>query len=440
MKIDQPPVFIIFGVSGDLSKRKLLPALYDLLDSGILPEETKIYGTSRRELQIDDVLSSVDIQAFSDNKVDEDDARAKFKQFLSFVQVDPDKDEDYQKLSSLLDQLDSDQKRLRLYYMSIPSSAYEPIIKKLAEHHMNDDRSRLMIEKPFGHDLKSAIQSIEVAHEAFPENQIYRIDHYLAKDMSQNLINFRANNSIYGDLWNNLSIESVEITQHETLGVEGRADFYEQTGALRDVVQNHLMQLLAITMMDQTNHMTSDNLHKAKLEFFEGLDEADPSLSVRKQYKKYKEEVGNPKSEVETFAKVILTSHQDKWKGIKFILEHGKSMPKSFASVTVNFKQHDNHDKQQLIFEIQPDEKILEVLEVKVPGLENEAKSSEMSIDFKKSFPDNKSYDAYAKVMVDSIVGDQSLFASDDEVTTTWKVMQPILDDWQNHTVELEKY
>jgi glucose-6-phosphate 1-dehydrogenase len=249
MKIDQPPVFIIFGVSGDLSKRKLLPALYDLLDSGILPEETKIYGTSRRELQIDDVLSSVDIQAFSDNKVDEDDARAKFKQFLSFVQVDPDKDEDYQKLSSLLDQLDSDQKRLRLYYMSIPSSAYEPIIKKLAEHHMNDDRSRLMIEKPFGHDLKSAIQSIEVAHEAFPENQIYRIDHYLAKDMSQNLINFRANNSIYGDLWNNLSIESVEITQHETLGVEGRADFYEQTGALRDVVQNHLMQLLAITMI-----------------------------------------------------------------------------------------------------------------------------------------------------------------------------------------------
>jgi glucose-6-phosphate 1-dehydrogenase len=437
---DQAAVIIIFGITGDLSKRKLLPALYDLFKEEVLGPDTKIFGTSRRELDKAELLSSVELDALSDDQTPSPKIVDKMNQALSVLQIDPENDDDYEKLKTKLDELDDSNKRLRLYYMSVPSSAYEPIVDHLAKHGLNDDRSRLMLEKPFGHDLNSAEASIKSVHSAFKEEQIYRIDHYLAKEMSQNIIEFRLKNPVFNKLWNSDSIASVHIKQHETLGIEGRADFYEQTGALRDVLQNHLMQLLAISLMTAPSDLSSEAIHKAKLEFFNSLEPADPNKAVRAQYDGYKEEVENPASTTETYAKVSLRSKSDQWKNIDFTLEHGKAMPETLASVTIHFKNDFQDIPSSLTFRIQPNDGIIWEVQSKKPGLDNKVKTAEMDLLYKDVFKGIKAYDAYEKVIVDSIRGDQSLFASDDEVIVTWQVIQPVIDAWTSDAENLKSY
>ncbi|HXE10394.1 MAG TPA: glucose-6-phosphate dehydrogenase, partial [Verrucomicrobiae bacterium] len=297
-----PPVIVIFGVTGNLSKRKLLPALYHLMRQQLLPPETRIVGISRRPLTSEELLNTVELCVLEKDNVCDPEGLKRVQEALSTIQLDPESPADFKELGKLLDGFDGSAKRNRLFYMSIPAAAYPPIIKNLATAGLNEDRNRLLLEKPFGYSLDSAEQLIKLLSKDFKESQIYRIDHYLAKETAQNLLAFRLHNPIFIPLWNAEHIRHIHIRATEAIGIEGRAAFYEQTGALRDFIQSHLMQLLSITLMDVPLDMSSQSIHLSKQHFLEELLPADPNTAVRGQYGGYRKEVDNPDSHVETYA------------------------------------------------------------------------------------------------------------------------------------------
>jgi glucose-6-phosphate 1-dehydrogenase len=429
-KNDSAPIIIIFGITGDLSKRKLLPALYHLLKEEDLPEDASIIGTSRKTLNAEDLLSTVELCVLEKDKVCDPDGLAKVKKSLQTLQLDPEDKEGYKHLHELIEKLDPDHKRSLMFYMSVPSSAYEPIVKNLAEQGLNSQRSRLLLEKPFGHDLISAEKLIKQINQAFKEEQLYRIDHYLAKETAQNLLAFRLHNPIFTPLWNSEHIQSIRVRAFETIDIEGRVNFYEQTGALRDIIQSHLMQLLSITMMPLPESMDSQAIHKSKQEFFDKLNPADPNQATRGQYESYKKEVGNDSSNIETYARVELNHQSDTWADTEIVLETGKAMKEKTTDITLEFKTPHERRRNSITFQIQPNEGINLDLVVKEPGLDNRMRHADMNFSYKNTFSAYKYVDAYERVLMDAIRGDQSLFASDLEVLATWRVLQPIIDDW----------
>lgn len=434
------PVIIIYGVTGDLSKRKLLPALYHLFEQEVLPSDTKVIGVSRRDFPVEDFLHAIEESV----NAQKEDCRAETLSLLSksidTIKIDPENEPDYTHLKAKLDTLDKGGKRNRLFYMSIPPAAYEPIVRNLSKVGLNTEQDRILLEKPFGYNLASAEQTVAQVHEAFSENQIYRIDHYLAKETAQNLLAFRMHNPIFLPLWSNEHIDSVHVCQSETLGIEGRANFYEQTGALRDMIQSHLMQLLALTLMEVPADMTSEAIHEAKQEFFKNLRPASPKDAIRGQYNKYKDEVGNPSSTTETYVKLKLSSNDPKWKDTEIILEHGKALSETIADIRIAFKTPHERRRNSLSFQIQPNEGISLDLVVKEPGFETVMKHASLDFRYKNTFKDAVSVDAYERVLMDAVRGDQSLFASDEEVLTTWKILQPLLDAWEDNDNGLRTY
>jgi glucose-6-phosphate 1-dehydrogenase len=314
--------------------------------------------------------------------------------------------------------------------MSIPAAAYPPIIKNLGAAGLNEKRNRLLLEKPFGYSLDSAEQLIDLLSQDFGEDQIYRIDHYLAKETAQNLLTFRLHNPIFVPLWNCEHIRRVHIRALETITVEGRAGFYEQTGALRDFIQSHLMQLLSITLMDVPERMDSPSIHAAKQAFLEGLMPADPSQAVRGQYRSYPAEVGNPDSHVETYAALHLKHDSERWRHTEIILETGKAMDRKTTDITIEFKTPHERRHDNLVFRIQPGESISLDLMVKEPGFDDRMRHAAMDFRYLETFKDQQHIDAYERVLMDALRGDQSLFASSREVLATWRVLQPVLEAW----------
>lgn len=434
------PVLVIFGITGDLSKRKLLPALYHLLSQGQLPEDTTILGISRRPLSSDELLEQVELCVLEKDNVCDPEGLRRMQAALQSVQLDPSAPDDFARLQQVLDSLDEEGKRDRIIYMSIPPDAYAPIVQRLGEHGLNDDRTRLLIEKPFGYDLASAESLIGLLAEHYTERQIYRIDHYLAKETAQNLLTFRMHNPIFTHLWNNEHIAQVHILASESLGVESRSDFYEKTGALRDLIQSHLMQLLAMVLMDIPGSMESHDIHLSKQCFLEQLAAANPMQAVRAQYEGYTDEVDNPASTIETYAKVRLQHGARRWQGTEIILETGKALPAKNTSITLTFKGTDGQANNRLLFQLQPDEGIRLDLVVKKPGYGNETETTALSFTYESAFADEQHIDAYERVLMDAVRADQALFASSQEVLATWRVLQPTIDAWTDNGEGLERY
>lgn len=435
-----PPVIVIFGITGDLSKRKLLPALYHLFSQELLPEDTKIIGISRKPLTPDELLGTVELCVLEKDNVCDPVGLKRVQAAIQTHQLNPEEPADYQKLQHLLEDLDGNGKRKRLFYMSIPASAYPPIIKNLAAVGLNEERNRLLLEKPFGYNLHSAEQLIELLSQDFQESQIYRIDHYLAKETAQNLLTFRLHNPIFIPLWNCEHIKRIRIRAIETINIEGRKAFYEQTGALRDFIQSHLMQLLSITMMDVPSDMNSQAIHTAKQSFLEQLLPADPSEAVRGQYEGYKQEVDNPESHVETYARLHLKHSAKRWSNTEIVLETGKAMDQKTTDISVEFKTPHESRSDSLVFRIQPGEGISLDLVVKEPGLADRMQHAAMDFRYTDTFKDRQHIDAYERVLLDAVRGDQSLFASDREVLATWRVLQPLLDAWESSADGLLTY
>lgn len=425
------PVIIVFGITGDLSKRKLLPALYHLLNQGALPADTKIIGISRRPLTTEQLLSTVELCVLEKDNVCDPKGLELVRKALHTLQLDPEKSGDYDKLASLLHDFDAGTgPRQKLFYMSIPASAYKPIVTNLARHGLNDKGSRLLLEKPFGYDVASAQQLLDLIGEKFSEEQVYRIDHYLAKETAQNLLMFRMHNPIFAPLWNAEHVQAVHIRAFETIGIEGRGSFYEQTGALRDLIQSHLLQLLAITLMDLPSDLSSPAIHHSKEVFLEQIQPADPALAARGQYRGYQQEVDNPGSFVETYARLRLTHQAERWQGTEITLETGKALAKKTTDVTIEFKTPHERRHNNLTFRIQPNEGIGLDLLVKEPGYENRMRHAALDFRYSTTF-EAAHVEAYERVLLDAVRGDQALFASSREVLATWRILQPVLDTWQ---------
>jgi glucose-6-phosphate 1-dehydrogenase len=432
------PVLVVFGITGDLSRRKLLPALYHLFSNNQLPADTKIVGLSRRELTPHDLLNTVELCVLAKDKVCDPDVLKKLETAMQTLQVDPGNESDFQKLSALLHEIGKN--RELLFYMSVPANAFKQIVVNLAEVGLNSDNSRLLIEKPFGRDQESAEDLIELTSKSFTEEQIYRIDHYLAKETAQNLLAFRMHNPIFAPIWKSEHIKTVHIQAKETIGIEGRAAFYEQTGAVRDLIQSHLLQLLAITLMDAPPDMSSEAIHANKAAFLRQVLPAEPEGAFRGQYEGYRQEVENPDSFVETYANVRLKHSSERWHDTNFILETGKALDEKNTSITIEFRMPHETRRNDLVFQLQPNEGISLGLLVKEPGLESRMRHTSLGFRYDAVFHSEPQVDAYERVLMDAIHGDQSLFASDEEILETWRILQPLLDAWQTNGSGLKLY
>lgn len=445
-----PSIFVIFGITGDLAQRKLLPALYQLARAEELPEQLQIVGVSRRDVTKAEVFAQ--LRSFVGEEDYHEDVEHWLQEQTEMRQMDLLSEADYHALLMRIQQIEQEQGEggSRLYYLSIPSQAFTPIIRLLGAtgHNVSlgsNDSPRLLIEKPFGYDLASAQELIAVLAEHFSEEQVYRIDHYVAKETVQNILTFRFRNPLFESVWNNRHIDHVSVVAHEKLDIEGRANFYEQTGALRDLIQSHLLQLLAITTMARPEHLESDAIHVEKLKLLEAVQAVAPNQvavqTQRGQYEGYRDEVGNPDSIIETFARVRLWIDNEQWTGVPVTLETGKAMDEKLTEISICFRQPDTatEEENKLVFRIQPKEGITLHLQLKQPGIKNIMAGADMDFDYAKSF-NQRPAEAYERVIVDAIRGDQTLFASSAEVIRSWEIVQNVLEQWSRSDEGLTVY
>ncbi len=400
---------VIFGITGHLAQSKLLPALANVVEAGTT-DELSIIGVSRRPVEQYQVLG---------------DHHHQLAGTTSLFQMDVEDSADYTKLREYIGAGDDEQ---TLFYLSVPPDSAANIIERLGQAGLNGPKSKLLLEKPFGTDLLSAQAMIDHTANHFDESQVYRIDHYLAKEMAQNIVMFRATNAIFRHLWSNEYIERIEVLALESIDIEGRTGFYEQTGALRDIVQGHLMQLLALTLSDIPDELNWDTLPSLRLMALESVQPANPANSVHAQYEGYRDEVSNPFSNTETFVSIALESTDPHWRGVPLALTTGKALNRKKTEVRVHFKRTHEAQSNSLIFKIQPDEGIAIDLLTKKAGYEREVERQKLSYMYP---PDTRLPEAYEQVLVDAISTRKSLFASSGEVLRAWEILAPVQEAWQ---------
>lgn len=446
-----PTVITIFGVTGNLSQIKLLPALYHLLKKNLLPDNIKVLGVFRQtSIDLDTLMQQVAANITKKHGSVDEAAMQKLTNCIQPIIMDSTNQEDYVRLKQTLDELDdqADTKHQHLFYLAIPPDIFSQVMQclKFANLHREDDAARrILVEKPFGTNLASAKELVHCMADLFAEEQIYRIDHYLAKENAQNILTFRFSNPLIEGLWSREFIDHIQITVSETIGVESRGNFYEGMGALRDIVQSHLLQLMALVMMETPATLQSDDIHKEKLALLQAVQPIKPNhvdeIAVRGQYEGYREEVHNPKSNTETYAAISLQVANSRWGGVPVLLQTGKALKEHRTEVNVVFKDRSrrNVPENVLTIRIQPNEGIGIKMTAKKPGFSSELQPVDMQFRYQDSF-DSDSPDAYERVLVDAIGGDQSLFASSEEVLRCWEILEPIVENWQYHPAQPTLY
>ncbi len=456
MKKADNHILVIFGASGDLTRRKLIPALYDLFVKELLPAGFAILGASRTPLSDEEFRKSM--LAF----LPQGEKTTAFTTLLHYLPFDPEQENEYRKLSQRLEELDIEKQTGGniIFYLSTPPSLYGVIPARLHDARLSrSDRGfrHLIVEKPFGTSLQSAQNlNISLLH-FFDEEQIYRIDHYLGKETVQNMLVTRFSNTIFEPLWNRNYIHHVEITSAETLGVEGRGGYYDQSGALRDMVQNHLLQLTGFVAMEPPAVLEADAIRNETLKVFQALrpikEEEIATMAIRGQYISslirgekipgYREEKGvDPLSRTETFVALKFYIDNWRWAGVPFYLRTGKKLPARVTEVVVHFRHVPHHlfsniesyqpVSNQLVIRIQPDEGILLKMGMKLPGAGFHVKT--VNMDFHYAEVTNILLpSAYERLLLDCMQGDATLFSRGDAVEEAWKFMQPLLDAWENN-------
>lgn len=447
----EPAIFVIFGITGDLAQRRLLPALYHLIKDDLLDAHTEIVGVSRRGVTVDELLGKVELCVLEADKVCDPAVLQKFRARTRMVHLDPVHANDYAALLGTLNDIEAAHGVCmnRLYYLSIPPQIYEPVIEQFGAHGLHEGcphrkgAARLLVEKPFGYDLPSAQDLIAATARYFSEDQVFRIDHYLAKETVQNILVFRRQNPIFREVWSGQHVSGIRIEMNEQIGIEGRAGFYDNVGALRDVVQNHLLQLLALTAMELPATDGSAALHHAKRTLLAAVQPADPHHGgvMRGQYTGYRAEAGNPRSATETFVQLPLTIQNDRWRGVPVTITAGKALKTKHTAVTITFGTAvDGQAANKLTFRIQPNEGIDVELTVKRPGFEDRTELVQMDFSYRGAFNEPEHPDAYERVLVDAVRGDHSLFATSEEVLEAWRILQPVLDAWEQSGSDLRLY
>ncbi len=441
-----PAAIVIFGITGDLARRKLLPALLRLHLDGLLPSGTRIIGVTRQKLTKTALLSGFEkslgkeagrgFKAFAKN----------FEIFSMNVSEQPE----YMRLKYRLDAIDRKDSitRQRLFYLSVPPAVFDEVVALMGGAGLNKAYGRpvrrpsLLIEKPFGFDLKSASYLIKTTKKYFKESQLYRIDHYLAKEMAQNILDFRFYNPVFNGIWNHNHISRVEITAHERAGIEGRATFYEQTGALRDLIQSHLLQLMNLVAMEKPRSIYDGaSIHKKRLQLFDDVivpaeNEID-EVVWRGQYASYKTEIGKSHSNTETYAQLKLFIDNERWQNVPFILKTGKATHEKRTVIEVFFGKD---QANKLEFRLQPHEGIGLSLRVKRPGHTHDQSEAALDLHYARDFPGQVVPEAYERVLLDALRQDQTLFASSEEVLASWRIVQPVLSAWSMDDSSLHLY
>ncbi len=428
----KPTILIIVGISGDLSKRKLLPAILSLYRANQLPEKFRIVGTTRQTLNTDDILEHLPADA-------SDVEKAFMHEHMTTLQIDMSRVEEYPSLANHLTAIEAEfsSPAQRLFYLSVPPEISSPIVEHLGSSELAKiENTKLLIEKPFGTDLKSAVALVGHINQYFDETQVYRIDHYLAKEMTQNIIIFRGGNSLFKQTWNKDFIESIEIVASESIDIEGRTHFYEQTGAMRDVIQSHLFQLAALTLMELPEYGDWESVPKYRLAALNAL--RAPEKVTRGQYEGYRDDVANQTSMVETFVSMTLYSLDKRWRGVPIILTTGKALAEKLTEIRISYRQQDSRESNQLILRIQPQEAIRVCLWVKRPGFERQLAQTQLSFEYQT---DNGTIpDAYEHVFLDAINSNHSLFTTSHEVLTSWRLLQPVQKRWASNSADLTLY
>ncbi len=446
---ERPLLLVIFGISGNLAHRKLMPALYQLLKRGDLPEHFRVVGISRKDYQLDELFN--DMARFLPEDADST-ILSRLRDSTVVTQLDLTDNAAYETLRS---QLETASKELggdttRLYYLSIPAQAFGGVVRSLGVTNHNKKfenetiAPRLLVEKPFGYDTTSAQELITAADEHYDESQIYRIDHYLAKETAQNILTFRFSNPLFQTIWNARHIDRISIGAFETIGIEGRTDFYEKTGALRDILQSHLLQLLALIMMEQPAKLESVDIHRSKLRLLDSISPIAPDEVAEKadrgQYDTYRSETNNLDSNVETFARLKLSVDNEQWRGVPVILETGKGLDRKCTEIAVHFRENVNAvGDNTLTFRLQPQEGITLSLQAKRPGMANVTETVQMDFDYARSFAGGTA-EAYERVILDAVRGDQSLFASGAEVMSSWRIVENVIKAWSTNSDNLQIY
>ncbi len=460
-KTDKPDeqILVIFGASGDLTKRKLIPALYDLQIQGYLPDKFAVLGVGRTKLS-DEVFQDRMSESLIEFVDEVDDSEVnKFIEKLHYLPIDTAEKDDYKLLKDRLDKMSSDLSinPNYIFYLSTPPSLYSIISEYLAANGLNQSEGnfrRLIIEKPFGYDLESAKELNLELLKNFDEHQLYRIDHYLGKETVQNILVTRFSNGIFEPLWNRNYINRVEITSAESIGVEGRGGYYEGAGTLRDMVQNHLMQMTGIVAMEPPSSFDSNAIRNETLKVFQALrpltvDDIKHNV-IRGQYIAshvrgnmqvgYRDEQGvNPESRTETFVALKFYIDNWRWGGVPFYIRSGKRLPTRVTEVVIHFNktphwlfgsyQAEGEACNQLVIRIQPDEGLLLKFGMKVPG--QGFKVQNVNMDFHYSDLDgNKVPDAYERLLLDCMVGDSTLYTRGDAVEELWKFIKPVQETW----------
>ncbi len=457
-----PCIIVIIGASGDLTSRKLVPALFNLFVNNGLPDPCVIMGCARTRMHRDQFIQKMK-QAVEKRKKLDEDTWNRFSRCLFYESVNYDDPISFKKLAKSMKELDIEigTKGNRIFYLATPPILYEQIVQALGSSGLSEEASsrgwsRIVVEKPFGHDLDSAIDLDQTLHKYFYEHQIFRIDHYLAKETVQNILMFRFANSIFEPLWNRLYIEYVSITASEKLGVEHRAGYYEQAGVLRDMFQNHMMQLLALTTMEPPAEFEADRVRDEKVKVYRALRpfpvEDLGSYLVLGQYAKgkvdgvevpgYREEIGvAPDSLTPTFASMKIFVDNWRWQGVPFYLTSGKRLAEKLTEISIQFKgvphclfRHvleDNIPANKLVLSIYPDERITMTFQTKNPGARLCLRSVTMDFSYHQDYK-GPVLEAYEKVLLDCMLGDQMLFWRQDGVELCWSFLTPILRECES--------
>ncbi len=443
---------VVFGATGDLAQRKLLPALFYRDVQGQLPPGARIIGTSRRTMTTD-AFRTVALAALEAHVPEAQRSPENWKRFaerLSYLAVDAGSDDGWKKLAAAL----KDQpERIRVFYLAVGPDLFGPICEKLGKYALVTPATRVVIEKPLGKSGASAKALNDAIGQVFAEHQVYRIDHYLGKETVQNLMALRFANALFEPLWNSAHVDHVQITVAETLGVEGRAGYYDTAGALRDMVQNHILQLLCLVAMEPPTSLAADAVRDEKLKVLKALKpitgEAINQSTVRGQYRPgaaagaavpgYLDELGQPNSKTETFVAIRAEIANWRWNGVPFYLRTGKRLPSRESEIIVTFKPvpYSVFDSQagavasnRLVIRLQPDEGVKLWIMIKDPGPGGmRLQHVPLDMSFAEAF-NVRNPDAYERLLMDVIRGSQTLFMRRDEVEAAWDWIDPILESW----------
>jgi glucose-6-phosphate 1-dehydrogenase len=457
-RIAGPCGVVVFGVTGDLSRKKLMPAIYDLANRGLLPPGFALVGFARRDWADENFAELVHDAVREHARTPfTEEVWARLAEGIRFVSGSVEDDASFDTLASVLSELDQERGTggNHAFYLSIPPKMFPVVLKQLARTGLaaprEDQWRRVVIEKPFGHDLHSARELNEIVNDVFPEESVFRIDHYLGKETVQNILALRFANQLFEPIWNSNYVDHVQITMAEDIGLAGRAGYYDGIGAARDVIQNHLLQLLALTAMEEPLSFSPPSLRSEKIKVLSATRLVEPleETTARGQYTAgwqgatkvvgVLEEPGFANSTTETFAAITLQVDTRRWAGVPFFLRTGKRLGRRVTEIAVIFKRapHLPFEKTMteqlgqnaLVIRIQPDEGVTMRFGSKVPGTTMEVRDVTMDFRYGAAFTES-SPEAYERLVLDVLLGEPSLFPVSEEVELSWAILDPVLEHW----------